>query len=447
MHKILVIAVREYVAAVKTKSFLITLILMPVLMGGSAVVQTLLRKQSNLQARTFVVVDRTPGSKIFPLLKNAATRRAEKTPIDPETGKPARAAFLLERATLDSDDPAEVNKLRLQLSDRARNDEIWGFVEIGPDALRLMDPSPPPEDRAFLRYQTNHPTFEEFPTWLQNQLIIALSSLSAGAAPEAIEQRMENQRALLLRREGLTVLDTATGEFKDPTTVHQIARFIVPAGLVALMFMIVMLSTTPAMQGVVEEKMQRIAEVLLGSVAPFRLMMGKLLGLLGVSLTVAAVYLAGAYWAAGRYEFLDFLPPKLIAWYLLFQALAVFMYGSIFLAIGAAATDIKETQTLVMPVMLVACLPMFILGNALEDPNQPFVVAMSFFPPASPMLMVARLAIPPGPPLWQPVLAVVLVLALTFACVWAAGRIFRVGILMQGKGARIGQMVQWIVRG
>ncbi len=229
--------------------------------------------------------------------------------------------------------------------------------------------------------------------------------------------------------------------------VHLIARFAVPAGLVALMFVIIMLSTQPAMQGVVEEKMQRIAEVLLGSIPPFQLMMGKLLGLLGVSLTVAAVYLGGAYWAAKEYNFLEFLPASTLMWYIVFQILAVFMYGSIFLAIGAAATEIKETQTLVMPVMLLACIPMFILGSALEDPNHPLVVGMSFFPTASPMLMMARLAIPPGPPTWQPLLAAVIVLALTIACVWAAARIFRVGILMQGKGAKLAQMFQWVFRG
>jgi ABC-2 type transport system permease protein len=72
---------------------------------------------------------------------------------------------------------------------------------------------------------------------------------------------------------------------------------------------------------------------------------------------------------------------------------------------------------------------------------------MSFFPFATPMLMVARLAVPPGIPWWEPVLGVLGVLATTVLCVYAAGRIFRVGILMQGKGARFGEMVKWVFRG
>jgi ABC-2 type transport system permease protein len=446
VRKALVIAARDYLAAVRTKSFIITLVLMPVLMGGSAAMQAVLKKQSSGQARRFAVVDRTPGARLFPLLARAAEKRNEGEAKDAEAGAARRAPFLLEQVTLDRDTPEAVDELRLRLSRRARDDEIWGFVEIGPDALRLFDPSPA-RGRAYFRYQTNHPTYEEFPAWLQHQLVIALSSLSAGQSADATEKRMENQRALLLQREGLSERDPHTGEVRDPPVIHQVARFAVPAGLVALMFVIVMLSTTPAMQGVVEEKMQRIAEVLLGSVRPFGLMAGKLLGLLAVALTVAGVYMAGACWAAQRYGFLEFLPAHLLAWFVVFQVLAVLMYGSIFLAIGAAATEIKETQTLVMPVMLIACLPMFILGHALEDPNHPLVVGSSFFPPAAPMLMLARLAIPPGPPLWQAFAAAGLVLAFTTGCVWAAGRIFRVGILMQGKGARLSQMVRWVFKG
>ena len=63
------------------------------------------------------------------------------------------------------------------------------------------------------------------------------------------------------------------------------------------------------------------------------------------------------------------------------------------------------------------------------------------------MLMVARLAVPPGIPLWQPVLGVVLVLAMALVCVYAAGRVFRVGILLQGKGPRLGDLLRWVIRG
>ena len=97
--------------------------------------------------------------------------------------------------------------------------------------------------------------------------------------------------------------------------------------------------------------------------------------------------------------------------------------------------------------MLLASLPMFLLGSVIREPNSPVVRGLSFFPFATPNLMIARLAVPPGLPLWEPLLGVAVVLATTVLCVYAAGRIFRVGLLMQGKGARMGQIVKWIFRG
>jgi ABC-2 type transport system permease protein len=97
--------------------------------------------------------------------------------------------------------------------------------------------------------------------------------------------------------------------------------------------------------------------------------------------------------------------------------------------------------------MLLAMLPLFIIGNVMREPNSPVATGLSFFPFATPMLMIARQAVPPGLPWWQPAVGVVVVLATTVLCVYAAGRIFRVGILMQGKGARLGEMVRWVFRG
>src|SRR5260370_37523649 len=97
----------------------------------------------------------------------------------------------------------------------------------------------------------------------------------------------------------------------------------------------------------------------------------------------------------------------------------------------------KETQNLIWPVMLLATMPMFVLGTVLQEPNSPVVAALSFFPFATPMLMIARLAIPPGIPLWQPLVGTALGMATALLCVWAARRNFRVRLLMQGKGARL----------
>jgi len=98
--------------------------------------------------------------------------------------------------------------------------------------------------------------------------------------------------------------------------------------------------------------------------------------------------------------------------------------------------------------MLLATFPLFVWFNVIHEPNSSFAKWVSLIPTATPMLMIARLAVPPQSlPWWQPTLGVILTLVTTLFCVYAAGRIFRVGLLMQGKGARIGEMIKWVFRG
>jgi ABC-type Na+ efflux pump permease subunit len=136
-----------------------------------------------------------------------------------------------------------------------------------------------------------------------------------------------------------------------------------------------------------------------------------------------------------------------IAWFLLFLVMAVLMFGSLFVAIGAACTDIKETQNLLLPVMLLATFPLFFLTKIIEEPDGAIATVLSFFPFATPSIMVARLAIPPGAPSWQPILGVAVVVVTALLCVWIAGRIFRVGLLMQGKGASFKELITWVWKG
>lgn len=439
MHKIRVIAAREYQAAVRTKSFLVSLILMPLLMGGALVVQAVTKKMEDAGEKRFAIVDRTAGERLVPVLVDAAAKR----------GREEGPLFVLERVEPSADTPEARDQQRYELSERVYHNEIFGFLEIGSEVFSasvVSDPDKAENDRRVLRYQSNNPAYAGFHRWaerLVNREVQQQRCIDSGVPQEKINPILQHVTFL---PKGLSKR-SAEGKIEDPPTESQIAHFLMPVGFILLMFLLIMVGATPLMQGVVEEKMQRIAEVLLGSVRPFELMLGKLFGMIGVSLTIAALYLAGAYWAAYRYGFTEYLPASLLFWFVIYQVLAVLMYGSLFIAIGAACTDMKETQSLLLPVMFVVCLPLFILVRVIESPNSLFVTAISFFPPATPMLMITRQAVPPGIPWWQPVAGVVVVLLATALCVYAAGRIFRVGLLMQGKGAQFKQLVQWVFRG
>jgi ABC-2 type transport system permease protein len=446
MRKVLVIAVREYLAAVRTKAFIVGLVIMPVMMSGSLVLQWLLRDYHDIKEKRFAVVDRTPNARLLPPLQEAVRQYNEHT-RDPATGKQVQPHFTLEQVPASADTPDAVGEQREQLSERVRQGELFGFLEIGP---RVFEPGSEvsADGPHMLRYQSNRPTHQIFPRLAKEALASAITDIRIAEAGLPVSPR--TVKALVepvpLREMGLSRRDPATGRVEDASEQSRLAPVAVPLGLMMLMFMVIMMGATPLMQGVVEEKMQRIAEVLLGSVRPFDLMLGKLLGMTAVSLTMATVYLGGTLWAAHRYGFAEYIPGSVLAWFLLFQALATLMYGSLFIAIGAACTEMHETQNLMWPVMLLVVAPMFVLGSVLQEPNSAVATALSFFPFATPTIMIVRLAVPPGLEVWQPLLGVLLVLATTLLCVYAAGRIFRVGILLQGKGARLGDMMRWVFR-
>jgi ABC-type Na+ efflux pump permease subunit len=138
------------------------------------------------------------------------------------------------------------------------------------------------------------------------------------------------------------------------------------------------------------------------------------------------------------------VPPSLIAWFLVFLVLAMLLYGSVSMAIGAACNDVKDAQNLMLPVMLPLMLPMMTLLPVIQSPSSPLSVGMSLFPPATPLVMLLRVALHPPAPVWQVATGAALTLVTTMFCIWAAGRIFRVGLLMQGKSASLAQMVRWI---
>jgi ABC-2 type transport system permease protein len=203
----------------------------------------------------------------------------------------------------------------------------------------------------------------------------------------------------------------------------------------------------PMLTSVLEEKQQRIAEVLLGSASPFQIMMGKLVGNVAVALTIVALYVIGTYFVAKHYGYADLLPTRLIGWFIAFQILACMLFGAITIAIGAACTDIKETQSLMAPVMMVLVMPMMVWFPVVQEPTSSFSMWLSFFPLATPMLMMLRMAATPIIPMWQPLVGMLLVTITTIACVFAAGRVFRIGLLIQGKSPKMRELLGWIIRG
>lgn len=435
MNKVLVVFKREYLAQVQSKSFIITLVMMPLLMAGSILMQRIAGDGIDTKDRDIAVVDRT--GVLFNALRQQADERNEKFTTN-EEGKRVQPRFVLTQVSPDPDHAQQ----ELALSKRVEARKLDGFLDIGPGVVH--NHSEPDSD--YVRYYSDSPTDRAFVQWLRgplNQLLLSKRFAEANLSANVVENAI---RPLDVNNLGLVKVDSA-GQIQKAEESDRMTAFLVPYGFCMLMFMSVMVSGPQMMQNIIEEKTQRIAEVLIGSIPPFQLMLGKLLGVMAVSLTLISLYLAGGYFVATRYGKTDLIPLSQIVWMLSYGAIAMVMFGSIFSAIGAACSEIKDAQSLLMPVMIVVVLPLMLIVPVIHAPNGPLATWMSFFPPATPMMMVTRMAVPPGIPIWQPLAGIPLVLIFSVICIFAAGRVFRIGILMQGKPPKIADLMKWVVSG
>ena len=445
MKKIWRVAATEYLNAVRSKAFIIGVLAVPVIMAISIGAQFYAQKKTDLTPRRFAVLDRS--GQLYPALaakakaRNDAIRAGGQSVAVPLPGQslkvdlPPQAEFVPEEFKFSG---ADWKAAELQLSERVRRKELFAFLFIGPNIL-----DPRATNDANVLYHTQTPTYQDLPAWVESTLSAEVRERRFTAAGVDSRQVRELSRGVPLQRLGLAE-QKATGEVVQAKRENRIATMLVPVGGMVLLYLVVMTSAPALLNTVLEEKMQKIAEVLIASVPPFQLMLGKLLGTVLVSLTLSGLYMGSLTWVLWQFGQLDNVPGHLFAWFFLFQVLALLMYGSVFLAVGAACNEIRDAQSLMFPVMMVVMLPYLMFMPVLQSPASPFSRAVSLFPPATPMLMFLRIAVPPGPAWWEVALGVVLTTAFMLGCVWASAKIFRIGILSQGQAPSIPRLIRWV---
>jgi ABC-2 type transport system permease protein len=427
MHKTLVVAQSEFGTLIRSKAFIISIILMPVIMIGSVMLVRATRNTGDGKPRRFAYVDYT--GVMGPQLEAAAAVWNTAAAAKPNT-----TPTFFPVAVSAGDRPAD--QLRLELSDRVRKEELFAFVEL---PAELLDPAAP----ADVRYYSDHPSYSALPQFLRttvNQLVMNERLRSASIDPVLVS-RLTKQT--VVNNLGLFNND-GRGGVKAGEKVDELRAFAMPGVLLVIMYITVMTSAPQLLNSVIEEKMSRISEVLIASVSPFQLMLGKLLGSVCFALLLAATYIGGAAAVAGYWGYSGLLTPSLAACFALFLVMAVLTFGSIFIAIGAACNDLKDSQSMMTPVMLVVMLPVMTWSAVLRAPDGMLALVLSMLPTAAPFLMLVRISLLPGPPLWQVILSLAIMILSTLAIVWCAGRIFRTGLLMQGKSATVGEMIRWV---
>ncbi len=245
---------------------------------------------------------------------------------------------------------------------------------------------------------------------------------------------------------GLASVDRKTGDVKEAGKTNELQSFLVPYVMLLLMFLLVMMSAAPLLSAVMEEKLERIAEVLLGSVTPFQFMAGKILGSVSISLTSAAVYVIGGVIMARQMNAGDLIPYDVLPWFFIYMILFIIMIGSLMAALGSACNDSKDAQSLQFPAMIPVLIPLFIMVPVMQDPTSSFATWASLIPPFTPGLMLVRQATTVTIPAWQPVVGLVGIVLFTALTVWVGGRIFRTAILMQGQKPTLGNLVKYALR-
>ena len=194
----------------------------------------------------------------------------------------------------------------------------------------------------------------------------------------------------------------------------------------------------------IEEKANRVVEVLLSACSPMELMTGKIVGQMGVGLTLLVIYNALGIVALVVFERLDLIGAGTIVLFFVFFLLAYFMFASLMAAIGSAVNDLRESQSLMTPVILLMMLPYFFFMPVVRAPNSMLSTVTSFIPPISPFIMIMRVASTDPPPAWQIALAIAVNAAAVVFFLWLAAKIFRVGLLMFGKPPNFRTLIRWV---
>lgn len=430
MRRVLVVATTEFLTLVRTKAFIIGLLMMPVLIAISAAFQVFAARQTDVDDHRFAVIDRTD------VLYDALAAAAEAHNAKSEAGgKRTGPMFLPER--VDPGGGAD-DQRDLALSERVRRKSLFAFVDIPADVL-----DPARTDADHVRYYTGTPSYTVLSDWLDTTLSHEITErrFRASALDPALVSRLT--RALDVSKLGLFER-RADGSIAEARRVNPLQTFVLPFGLMYLLLIALMTSAPQLLTAVVEEKMSRISEVLVSSISPMQLLAGKLIGVASVSFLLALIYLGGGAYAAINAGQFDLVRLDLVGWFLAFLVCAVLIFGSVFIAIGAACSDLKDSQAMMQPVMILLMLPLVMFPAILRAPNSPVAVAASFVPLWTPFLMLGRLALTPPPPMWQVGLSMLLSLATAAVLVWAAGRVLRVGLLMQGKPPNLPELLRWI---
>lgn len=425
LDNIRIVARREYLQRIRSKGFWIGTVIFPLFAVAMTVLPSLLLMRSRT-SQQIVVLDDT--GRVAAQLRGERSRTAPPEPR--EQVRMAKVEFLREVARPDRKAQEEA------LNQRVLDKEIDAWIRITPAVLT----GTPVEYHG--RSTSNFMTQEV----LEDRLTEAVRRVrlaDAGYDPDKVGELSAkvDLRTIRVSKEGSRAEGGAGG-------------FIFAYILFFMLFLSLLIWGQQVMNGILEEKGSRAVEVIISTVKPFQLMMGKLTGICLVGLTQFGIWLAtmvtlsapGMIGSMGNMPDdlkIPTLSPLVALQFLLFFVLGFFVYASFYAALGAAFNSLQEAQQVAGTLGILFAVPAILMPMIINAPSSTLSTVVSLIPLFSPVLMPLRI-VTEMPPAWQILTAYVLTAGFLTLMVWLCGRIYRIGILMYGKKPTIPELLRWV---
>ena len=416
--KLLTVAKREYLERVRKRSFLIGTILGPLLMGAMIVIPGLLFERAPEGRTTLAVVDLS--GEIFEQFAAAL-----------DDTLPGGGRMFSVRATPAAETDLDAVKKRLNTEIGAG--AIEGYLVIPAD---VMDAG---RATYFGKKVSNIRTIERIESGLSETIVVRR------LASQGLDYAQVKEMTKRAKIETVQVLKGAEKASEFEKTY--VTTFI----FIMMLYMTILLWGMAVQRSIIDEKNNRVIEVLLSSLKAFDLMAGKIVGVGAVGLTQYAIWAVfglgiSAYaLSTGAFAGVVSLSPVTLGFFVIFYLLGFLFYSTLFAAVGAVCNTDQEAQQLQTPIVMCLAFTIVIPMAVMQSPEGTFATVFSMIPFFAPILMFMRINIL-MPPAWQIALSIAILLASIYGSGLLAAKIFRVGILMYGKRPDAREILKWLRR-
>jgi ABC-2 type transport system permease protein len=426
MDRMWVVFKKEYLQKVKSLGFWLSTILLPAFMFGMMIVPMLLMTRAK-PAVTITVVD--PSGVVYPAILAAQEERA-KAVEQSNTQAP--------RGSLERTPEVQVvfkksaGEAPEALQNKVEAKAIDGYLVIPEEFLKAS------EIEFYARNLSNITVIQALESIL-NRTQFAMKARSLNLSPE--------DKDFLRARVGIKGFKVEKGKAKEEGAL---AGFFGVLAIFMTLYMLILIYGSFIMRAVLEEKSTRVVEILVSSVPPFQLLMGKILGVAASGLTQTAVWIgtaallgAGVLPIAASTGALPSFTVLQLVFFPVFFILGYLLFASLYAAVGAMFNNEQEAQQAATMVVIPVIIPVIMMQMVIANPSSTASVALSLIPLFTPLIMYLRILVE-TPPMWQIALSLVLTAATLVGVIYISGKIYRTGILMYGKRPNLKELWRWV---